>query len=269
MSTVPEFRHTSGRPAPALRGLLARDYAGFTQPPSTRFSWVATAAPTATVIVNLHGDITGLPSAFAAGPSDTHRVVEQTGAVECADLKLTPLGAYRLLGTPMAALTGLAVDLTDLLGPAGATLVPRMAEAPTWVARFALLDAFLLDRLASGPTPAPEVEWVWRRMVERGGNVLVGNLAAEVGWSRRHLVARFRQQVGLTPKTAARVLRFDTVLRRLPAGPPARVAVECGYYDQSHLDRDFREFAGTTPSAYLGHTPSEVTFFQYGWSPAA
>ena len=103
----------------------------------------------------------------------------------------------------------------------------------------------------------------------------VGALAQEVGWSRRHLVTRFRQQVGLPPKTIARVVRFEGLLRRVAGTGGAawsRIAAECGYYDQAHMNRDFREFAGTTPTEYLARLPEraaqEVTSVQYAWVPA-
>lgn len=272
MTAPPALSYALRRPAAAVRGLLTRDYLGFTQPATAGSSWLVTPMPTATVIINTGAEFGGLPRAFAAGTTDTHEVVEQFGSIECVDLKLTPLGAYTLLGVPMSTLTGATVDLADVLGPAGRTLTERLADTPDWAGRFALLDAFLLDRLDRGPAPAPEVARAWARLVESGGNMPVGTLAEEVGWSRRHLVTRFRQQTGLAPKTAARVIRFATLLRRLTAGgAPARTAVECGYYDQSHMDRDFREFAGTTPGAYLARLPDrmpEVTSVQYTWVPA-
>ena len=94
-----------------------------------------------------------------------------------------------------------------------------------------------------------------------GGGVAVGVLAAEIGWSRRHLAVRFRREFGLPPKTAARLLRFQRAYATLgrglltrsatTTGPDgwAERAVRFGYYDQAHLIRDFREFAGTTPAA--------------------
>jgi AraC-like DNA-binding protein len=78
-------------------------------------------------------------------------------------------------------------------------------------------------------------------------------LAAEVGWSRKHLAARFHEQVGLAPKALARVIRFRRALRLLdaPGAPRSDVALRCGYYDQAHFNRDFRAFTGTTPGAWL------------------
>jgi len=147
-------------------------------------------------------------------------------------------------------LDGQIVELTDLVGDGGRELADRVRAAPSWVRRFALLDQFLLRLLESGPTVAPEVTAAWQRLVTTGGRVAIGQLAREVGWSHRHLIARFRQQVGLSPKIAARLIRLDRA-RRAAARPGARwdrVAAETGYADQSHLIRDFRALTGTSPT---------------------
>jgi len=78
----------------------------------------------------------------------------------------------------------------------------------------------LLGRLDRGPRPSPEVGRAWERLVATGGAVSIGQLAKEVGWSHKHLIARFTRQVGLRPKTAARLIRFDGVWRRLDQRRP-------------------------------------------------
>lgn len=195
----------------------------------------------------------------------------------CIDLKLRPLGAYTLLGVPMHELAGSAVALEDLLGSSADRLLDQLAEAPGWAGRFDLLDAFLLRRAEDGPRPAPQVLRAWQRMLASAGAVPVRDLAAEAGWSHRHLIAKFREQVGLAPKALARVVRFDGLLSRLEAGAPlARLAAEAGYCDQAHLNRDFAELAGTTPTDWLARRPtilaldeSEVNFVQDGAATAA
>jgi AraC-like DNA-binding protein len=227
--------------------MMVRDRMHFRQPAEAGATWLATPSTTVTVLINLGAPFGGLPSAFVAGPTDHAGLVDQRGEIDCLDLKLTPLGAYQLFGMPVSELTNRVVDLDEL-----ATIRPDR------------LDEDLMRLADRGPTPAPEVVWVWRRLTKAHGNVPIGELAAEVGWSRRHLVNRFRAQVGLPPKTFARVMRFEELLRRLPhTHRPAEVAAACGYYDQAHMNRDFREFAGTTPSEYLARFPS----VQYPWVP--
>jgi transcriptional regulator GlxA family with amidase domain len=153
--------------------------------------------------------------------------------------------------------SGQVVDLVDVLGAAGRRLAEQLRETQKWRRRFALMDQFLLRRLARGPRPSREVGWAWERLVATGGAVPIGQLATEVVWSHRHLIVRFRQQVGLAPKTAARLVRFEAVLRRLDERRPldwGQVAIAAGYADQAHLIRDFRQFAGTTPTKFLSRT---------------
>ena len=211
----------------------------------------------------------GLPGAFVAGLSDRADVVDQSGEIECLDLKLTPLGAYTLLGVPMSGLTNGVTDLADVLGPDAARLTERLANTADRAAP--VRRARRVPAGSRGRRPGTGA---------RGG---VGVAAAaghargraggrrwptEVGWSRRHLVTRFHEQVGLPPKTAARVVRFSSLLRRIEdagAWQWSRIAAECGYYDQAHMNRDFREFAGTTPTDYLAR---RVTSVQYAWVSA-
>ena len=98
------------------------------------------------------------------------------------------------------------------------------------------------------------MRFVWQRLVASGGGPSIRALAADVGWSHKHLIARFKQQIGVTPKRAARLVRFDRLLRRL--GGPRRpdwpqLAAEHGYVDQAHLIREFREFVGASPAAFF------------------
>jgi len=89
------------------------------------------------------------------------------------------------------------------------------------------------------------------------GAAPISRIADEVGWSRRHLIARFRQQVGLTPKIGARLVRLDAVWRHIEKRGPldwGQVAADAGYADQAHLIRDFRQFTGTTPAEFLART---------------
>jgi hypothetical protein len=149
------------------------------------------------------------------GAHGSSSVVEGDCAPSYLEVWLAPLGAYTLLGLPMEELSGQLVDLVDVLGAAGRRLAEQLRETPSWRQRFAMMDRFLLRRLAGGPRPSPEVGWAWERLVATGGAVPIGRIADEVGWSHRHLIARFRQQVGLRPKTAARLVRFDGVWRRI------------------------------------------------------
>jgi AraC-like DNA-binding protein len=193
-------------------------------------------------------------TSFVAGLHDAPVVTEHAGRQHGIEVRLAPLAAGRVLGVPMDALANQVVALEDLLGRDAERLVEALYDAPGWAARFALLDEVIAARLQAGRPPSPGVAWAWGRLGETHGAVPIGALAAELGWSRRHLGARFREQVGIPPKLLARILRFERVVARLIHAPGecwAEVAYDCGYYDQAHLNRDFRAFAGSTPTAFL------------------
>ncbi|WP_214366765.1 helix-turn-helix transcriptional regulator [Pseudonocardia sp. H11422] len=204
--------------------------------------------------VAMVGGLHDAPALIAQG-------VPQTGL----QLRLTWRGARVLLGVPAGELAGDVVDLAALLGRRAAPLLDRLATTAGWVQRFALLDATLADLVPPehrGADPAgtvPEVGYAWERLTATGGTLRIGDLAREVGWSRRHLADRFRREVGLSPKAAARVIRFERAcdLLRGPHRPSlADVAARCGYVDQAHLARDFRELAGLTATAWLAERPA-------------
>jgi AraC-like DNA-binding protein len=187
---------------------------------------------------------------FVAAPHTEHTIVDFEPEQHGLEIRLTPIGAHLLLGIPMHELADRVTTLEDVLGRDGAELPERLYEAGPWPARFALLDRLLARRLAEATPPAPGVEHAWWRLVGTNGAAPVERLAEEVGWSRRHLLARFREHAGLPPKVFARILRFQRAAKLMtdPGGPSlAEIALDCGYYDQAHLNRDFRAFAGRTP----------------------
>ncbi|GAA4961229.1 AraC-like DNA-binding protein [Nonomuraea thailandensis] len=187
-------------------------------------------------------------TAFGGGLGDRFTVTRVAGPSEGVEVFLTPFGARRLYGMPMRHLTNRVVPVADLLGPWAGLLVERLAATSSWRARLALADRLLCERIAAGPALGPELPWAWARLVESGGRLGVSSLAESLGWSHRHLVARFHDQVGLAPKAAARVIRFGRALRLLRAGTaPAEAAAECGFYDQAHMNREFRVLGDTTP----------------------
>ena len=169
--------------------------------------------------------------------------------IECVQMRLSPVVAHEVLGAS-PELGGTVVALEDLWGRDATRTQEQLRAAGSWDDRFAIAEAALARRHQAGRAVDPEVAFVWEQMVTRRGRVRVDQLAAEVGWSRKRLWSRFRSQVGVTPKRATQLVRFDHAAHRLAAGVSAAlVAAESGYVDQSHLHRDVMAFAGVTPMA--------------------
>jgi AraC-like DNA-binding protein len=171
------------------------------------------------------------------------------GSFACLQVRLSPVLAHAVLGGGSAALGGATTALDDVWADA-ARVEGRLRAATTWDERFTIAEAEVGRRFEAGRAVDPEVGHCWARMVAGRGRARVAELADEVGWSRKRLWSRFRTQVGLTPKRAAQLIRFDHAAHRLAAGRSAAlVAAESGYVDQSHLHRDVLAFTGATPAA--------------------
>jgi AraC-like DNA-binding protein len=164
-------------------------------------------------------------------------------------------GPGHLFGMPARELWDRSLEFSDVVGSAGSELWERLQDASEWDERFRTCDEILL-RLAGDAGVAPELRHSWTTLVQSKGQLSVSDLAAEVGYSRQHLGQRFRDEFGLSPKLAARIVRFESARRMLQSVPSyvsiAQVASACGYYDQAHLYRDFAELAGCTPRELLG-----------------
>ena len=251
------------QPDPRLRGHVIGPYLGWNEQTTRALRRRETASGIIPLIINLGaayrvmpgGHVTGeTRTSFVAGLYETWVDVEGPLATTAIQVNLTPLGARSLLGVPMDALANRVVELEDLLGPGEHSLVEQLRNTVPWSARFELLETFLLRRLAvSSPTPAP-IARAWGVLEASRGRVDLAALAGELGWSHRHFIARFRDHVGLPPRTVARILRFQRaldLLTRPEASSLGRIALDAGYFDQSHLNRDFTGFAGRTPTALL------------------
>jgi AraC-like DNA-binding protein len=220
-----------------------------------------------TLILCLDGTVDMLPdggrfTAMVGGLHDAPALIAQGEPQTGIQLRLTWRGARALLGVRAGDLAAEVVDLNALLGRRTGSLIDRLACAPDWPERFAVLDAELdavAERGSADRGVRPEIGYAWDRLEESSGNLRIADLADEVGWSRRHLAGKFREETGLAPKAVARLMRFERACDRLrgPARPPiAQVAADLGYVDQAHLSRDFRDLAGQTATSWLSERPT-------------
>ncbi|MDQ0314697.1 helix-turn-helix domain-containing protein [Amorphus orientalis] len=194
---------------------------------------------------------------FVAGPYAGPVHILSRGEAHCLQIDFTPLGARRVFGLPMDELTGRMVLIDDLDDAGVRTLADRLTDTPDWSRRFDIAERFVIERLGLAAPPVPEIAWAFAALDASHGSARIAALSADLGWSRRHFISRFRTEIGMSPKTVARLLRFAHAQRiaRSTGTAWADTAAAAGYADQAHLIRDFREFSGLTPQAWLRTQP--------------
>ncbi len=192
------------------------------------------------------------PTAMLVGVITEPLLIAPSRRTDLLGVRLTPAGAYRLFGVPMRELTDRYRAIGDLSRPL-AGLLEELGALPTDAARVACLTR-RLSPLAGNTGHDPRAAAAVEMLRRTDGRLGIDRVAHEVGLGPRQFARIFTEEVGVGPKTLARIFRFQHVLR-LVAGPDpmpaARAAFAAGYYDQSHLIRDFRQFAGASPGAFL------------------
>jgi AraC-like DNA-binding protein len=194
------------------------------------------------------------PACFLVGLLTSPLVVAPAADVDTMAVRFRPGGAFRFFGVPLSALTDRAVSLDDLWGPPVASrLWEALALARDDAARVATI-ARELERRARRTEDDDVTARAVAALVATAGRARIDAIAGRSGTTTRQLQRRFKDRVGVAPKVLARILRFQrTLLHRASGGPSrtdwVRVAVECGYADQSHLIRDYAAFAGDTPAS--------------------
>jgi AraC-like DNA-binding protein len=190
-------------------------------------------------------------ASFAAGLYAGPVVIESFGGACCVQINFTPLGARRFFGLPMSELTDSMVGLDELLVPQGNALRERLGNAPDWTARFDMAETFVVARLTNAGETQTEIAWAYDSIIASGGRTRISSIADRLGWSRKHLAVSFSNAIGVGPKTLSRIVRFNRALglSRQRTSDWADIAADCGYCDQAHLVREFRDLAGETPTA--------------------
>jgi len=250
------------RPVPSELAAFVHDWVGYGERTRSRLVRREYPTPYVTVILELGPPLRVVDSrdrghghrfegGFVAGLHDGFAETEHDGFQQGMQLSLTPSGAHRFFGLPMAELTGRSVALRDLLPRAHRTLAERLHEQTGWDARFDVVEALLEQRFGEAGTRLEPVDWAIARILATGGALDIGELVRQIGYSHKQVLRQFRQRAGVAPKLLARIARFDRVLRDVRGGPAAgwaELAALHGYYDQAHLVRDVKQFTGFTPT---------------------
>jgi len=192
------------------------------------------------------------PECFFVGQITGPLLLRPSGPAAMLGIQFRPHGAAQLLRLPMCELTDSAVALEDLSRRLFRSL-DRVRNLPSLTHALAALDPILGKFAQRERTEDILVAHAAKDIERSGGLASVEDVADRISWSTRQLQRRFKDVVGISPKLFARMQRFQRVLRAMdgPNSDWVDAAVHCGYYDQAHLIRDFREFSGKTPTALL------------------
>jgi AraC-like DNA-binding protein len=198
-------------------------------------------------------------TALVSGLQHAAAILRQSGEAFGLHIFVKPLGVRAILGVMSAEIVTLVVNLSDIWGNFAGDLIEMLLGADTWGERFSILDRVFISKL-NLTNVAPEISWAWERLAKTHGLATVQQLADDAGYSRRHFSESFCNAVGVTPKLAGRVFRFERACRLANnEGCLAQVALECGYYDQAHLTREWYALAGCSPGRWIAR---ELPFLQ-------
>lgn len=217
------------------------------------------------------------PHNFIVGQMTGPILISASGVVQLLGIRFQPGGTRPFLAVPAHELTDEVVELGSLSGAFERRLLEACTRAENLDQRIAAVDGWLVSRLGESRFD-PHLLALAASVIDCRGLVSVDQLAANAGVSSRQLERRFLQDVGIGPKLLARIVRFQQVFRAVDQSNPgwSEVAVECGYYDQAHLIRDFNQFAQQTPAVLFASQSAltksftrkarqhpNVAFFQY------
>jgi AraC-like DNA-binding protein len=231
-------------------------------------------APYLTLIFSLDGPVVGGETPEHARGSDAYRTeivvgglhqrpayIAQPSHEAGVQMAVHPLAARALLGMPASELTQMAGDGAEVLGMSAVYVHERLREQRSWAQRFEILTAYLRRRAENARRRAevrPEVAEAWKWMAWYRGAGSLDGMARHVALSRRQLTTLFRQEVGASPKQVSRLMRFERARQEVTSAvaggvPPdlSEIASRCGFYDHSHLVRDFQQYTGLSPTGWI------------------
>jgi AraC-like DNA-binding protein len=253
------MRYVTRHPGPPLDDFVEYCWSLSDAPPHMRECVVPSG--TIELVVNLEQDVfrifdpgasveaRRLPGAMVSGCYSQSFGIDTRDHAAILGVHFRPGGAAALLGAPPGELSDLHVALEDLWGDRAKELRDRLCAARSTSDQFRILEQALIGRLPDRPRGRSDIAIALRELGRPG--VAVGRVAEELQLSQRRFIEVFTREVGMTPKRFARVRRFQRALSLAmtsPSRPWAQLAVECGYYDQAHLCREWGELTTLSPT---------------------
>lgn len=199
------------------------------------------------------------PKNFLVGQMTGPIMISPSGPVQLIGIRFHPGGTLPFLRMPLHEVTDQVVELGSLSSTLERDLLRMTSESPAFSEKIRAIERFLTTCLATSKYDL----WLMNtaaRIVDSRGLIAVDELASDADISSRQLERRFLREVGVGPKLLGRIIRFQQVFRAVEQSSNAwaEIAIECGYYDQAHLIRDFNQFAQQTP-AVLFSSQSALT----------
>lgn len=218
------------------------------------------------------GDLSETGTAFrrswVSGAQSKYLVIDAIQGASMIGVHFRPGGASAVLGIPSDLFRDRVVELEEVWGGGSSReLRDALLEAPTVPGKFQILTGELTRRLGRARPASRALEYAVRRLSSNPESAMIMTVAREIGWSHKHMIQEFRRAVGLGPKRFCRIRRFQEILRRVECGGAiewAGLAADCGYFDQAHFIREFREFSGLRPSVYLRERGEYLNFVPIG-----
>lgn len=161
--------------------------------------------------------------------------------------------AYPFFPFPMNEISDSVVDADLVWGEDFAFLRERLLETKDISARFEVVEEFLFEKFHSKMVANPCVAFAVGEMRLRPDGLSIARMNEKIGYSQKHFGEMFRKQVGVTPKSYLKIMRFQKAVRTIDAAAEidwGEVALTCGFYDQAHFIHDFKHFSGFTPQQY-------------------
>ncbi len=195
-----------------------------------------------------------LKHSHLVGERDRYFLIEQTRAVHLIAARFKPGGLYPFVRFPIAEVTNQTVDLDFIFGSRVKDLECKLFETRSHKKKIDILQRALLRLLKAPDLNPPIINAAVKLIQQQHGKISVDGLAGELRVNYKYLERQFLRVIGLTPKSYSRIARFQNVMQALKYAafhPWPSLALDCGYYDQAHFIKEFKEFTGATPSEFV------------------
>ncbi|MDJ0755270.1 MAG: helix-turn-helix domain-containing protein [Ardenticatenaceae bacterium] len=195
-----------------------------------------------------------MTKSWIAGFQTQYIVNEPVGHTDMIGVRFRPGGAAPFFAEPLQEFRNCVLEMDAIWGRSIGEIRERLLAISTTAGRFKLLEKIFLDRLLFGREPEGFVTYAIDCLIRDRGFSRIHLLSEEIGVSQKHLIQKFKEEIGVTPKQFARVLKLQTVLQQIDPRQLiswGEIASAALYYDQAHFNRDFRRFTGLTPADYI------------------